>query len=202
MTHPLTRAAGALALLAPLATALLPATAQAAGPQPLDLHLPALELPGTDIGEGDPANFRATMPAAPGTTVEWVAYELTIEVHPDNFAPDAAWFFMGPAGNPSALTLIPLWQYAGVTGSITVGSTLSLVDKDLSFAIGNDGLLHLEIFDLIDDVPGAPDSIVVSGWMEIDGVGRLTVGAVPEPASWAAMALGLLVVGARLRRRA
>jgi hypothetical protein len=70
-----------------------------------------------------------------------------------------------------------------------------LVAQGLNFRVGADGLLRLEFADLSDDPEVNPDGRWNAGNLTFD------VSAVPEPASYGLMALGLLaLLGARVAR--
>jgi hypothetical protein len=71
----------------------------------------------------------------------------------------------------------------------------------ISFGVQTDLNPGLGIFYYFDgaafSTPGTHDSVLFGN----EQAGRLTVSVVPEPGQWALLALGLVVVGARARRR-
>lgn len=67
---------------------------------------------------------------------------------------------------------------------------------DYSFSVGKDGILRLEFAENMDDLPGA-DAI----WNSATFTFGYTVAAVPEPATYGMMLLGLGAVGVAARRR-
>jgi hypothetical protein len=67
---------------------------------------------------------------------------------------------------------------------------------DYSFSVGQDGILRLEFAENMDDLPGA-DAI----WNSATFTFGYTVAAVPEPATYGMLLLGLGAVGVAARRR-
>ncbi|MFG6449079.1 PEP-CTERM sorting domain-containing protein [Roseateles sp. BYS180W] len=80
------------------------------------------------------------------------------------------------------------------SGTQTFSGNADIAAAGLSFQVGSDGVLRLEFHEGFVD-GGNPDGL----WN-----GKLTFGVspVPEPSTYALMALGLLAVGAASRRRA
>jgi hypothetical protein len=81
------------------------------------------------------------------------------------------------------------------TQAFTSGGLVSLVDLNLAFQVGADGLLRLEFWESDVDYPNDWDGFWESG--------TLTFGVtpIPEPGTYALMALGLLAVGGAAQRR-
>ncbi|TFW30160.1 PEP-CTERM sorting domain-containing protein [Duganella callida] len=67
---------------------------------------------------------------------------------------------------------------------------------DLSFSVNKDGILRLEFAENLDELPGA-DAV----WNSAKLTFGYTIAAVPEPATYGMMLLGLGVVGAMARKR-
>lgn len=67
---------------------------------------------------------------------------------------------------------------------------------DYSFSVGPDGILRLEFAENMDELPGA-DAV----WNSATFTFGYTVAAVPEPATYGMMLLGLGAIGAVARRR-
>ena len=109
------------------------------------------------------------------------------------------------AFDPSWLSELKV-SFAGLTftpgvgdnasGSANYTGTIDLVDAGFAFQVGADGLLTLEFHEGFDDSGISPDGIWDSGTLAF-GV----TAAVPEPATYGMMALGLLAVGGLARRR-
>lgn len=85
-------------------------------------------------------------------------------------------------------------------GTQTYSGFVDLVANGLSFAVDADGLLRLEFFEGYDDYPGDWDAIWESGSITF-GTSTVAVPAVPEPSTYAMLALGLAGVGVVARRR-
>lgn len=81
------------------------------------------------------------------------------------------------------------------TAAYTSGGVLDLIGPGLSFTTNADGIVRFEFFESFNDPEVAIDGIWNSGAL------TLQVIAVPEPATYGMMALGLLAVGAVARRR-
>ena len=81
------------------------------------------------------------------------------------------------------------------TKSYSSGGVLDLIGLGLSFTANANGLVRFEFFESFNDIEVNPDGIWNSGSL------TLRVVPVPEPATYGMMALGLLAVGAFVRRR-
>ncbi len=81
------------------------------------------------------------------------------------------------------------------TASYSSGGIVDLVGLGFNFAVGSDGLLNMQFFESFDDGPGV-DGEWVSGSLSLQ-----IAQVVPEPSTYALMAMGLLAMGAYARRR-
>ncbi len=81
------------------------------------------------------------------------------------------------------------------TASYSSGGILALADYGLEFNVGPDGILRVEFFEGYTDGLN-PDGIWNSGALTVQ-----TASAVPEPATYGLMALGLLGIAGAVRRR-
>ncbi|VAV88637.1 hypothetical protein MNBD_ALPHA04-1659 [hydrothermal vent metagenome] len=79
-------------------------------------------------------------------------------------------------------------NYSGITDLVGLG---------LDFVVGADGILRLEYFEGFVDDAASPDAIWDSGTITF----TYTLGAIPEPTTWAMLIFGFGAIGGALRNR-
>jgi len=182
------------------ATAALISLAPVAPAQASDVIIDVTDL--TPVGDlGTPGNPSFLLPAIPGVLVDLISWDLTITVNSPSWATDAQAAF-GPSSDPAYITFTPLFEYGSDSGTFSVADSVSLADLGIAFNLDADGLLNVEFYDFIDDVPGVPDSIWISGSLTFHDIGLdEPLPEYPEPATWAMMIGGFALAGAAMRRR-
>ena len=145
--------------------------------------------------EGDPGNYLAIYDIGAGSVITGIDVDVSITA----FAP--SWLSEMVASFTST-------SFNGVyyTPSVTNGAgtegffgSFSLVDLGLDFAVDDDGLLWVELFEDFDDSSVAPDG-VWNGTITLTYTPTATPG-IPEPATWAMLIAGFGLVGVASRRR-
>jgi hypothetical protein len=106
----------------------------------------------------------------------------------------------GSTSTPFQLSLTPgIGDDFPGTESYSSGGVVDIVGLGLNFAVDTDGVLRLEFFEDFDDFPGDWDGEWLSGALTIQVSSRN--GTVPEPATYALMALAVIAGGVARRRR-
>jgi hypothetical protein len=128
-----------------------------------------------------------------------IAYNVNITAFTPSFLSEARVAFTGSNTAGDGLFLTPGFNDL-VAGTRNYASSANLRDLGLDFAVGGDGVLRLEYFETFNDPAVAPDSRWNSGTITFT-YDTAATGAVPEPASWVMMIVGVGLVGGALRRR-
>jgi hypothetical protein len=130
---------------------------------------------------------------APNAEVTAVSYDVDMTAFSPSLLSEMQLTFTD-SGKTVGVILTPGYQTPS-SGNATFVGTSDLVGEGISFAVGSDGLLRLE-FNESKNIRGlSPAGIWNSGTITFD------VSAVPEPSTYALMALGLAGLAAVTRRR-
>lgn len=147
---------------------------------------------------GGTGNTRQAFTIGAGARVTAIAYDVTLTANSPSYLSEAS-VALYQTGFPDTGIEFNPGGADDLSGTATYSGAVDLTTLGLDFAVGGDGILRLEYFDLLAD-GGLPDSIWNSGTITVtyDAVAA----AVPEPATWGMMVIGLGIVGGTMRRRA
>jgi hypothetical protein len=130
------------------------------------------------------------------STIDSVSYAVNLTAYGRSFLSEMRLSFTDSAQSVGVFLTPGVGDIAPGTGSYA--DAANLIDLNLDFAVGSDGILRLEFFESFNDVPGADGQ-----W----NFGTITFGvneaaqAVPEPASTLLLGAGLALIGYTRRRR-
>lgn len=211
-TSPLARPAiGALALAAALCLAPASALAKGAtvgasplagaqaggGLAPASTSLYTLDVSGifSVDPEGDPLNEIRELQIGGSSRVVGIGWDVTLFADAPSWLSEMVVSFGASSGFASIYLTPGVGDNFPGTMSYSSGGVVDLVGLGLDFGVGADGKLRMEFFEDFDDFANDWDGIWQSGTL------TLQVAAIPEPATYGMMAVGLLGVGALARRR-
>lgn len=138
----------------------------------------------------DASNDVFSVALAPNAHVTGIGYDVTIATVGASWL-DEARVEMTDTAITGGVGLTPgVGNSAPGAGAFSSGGIIDLVGLGLDFNVGADGLLRFEFWETFDDVANAIDA----NWLD---PGVINIQWVPEPASFALLALGALA----LRRR-
>lgn len=132
---------------------------------------------------GSSHNIVITRNAGAGVLVGSLAWNVYLTAYGDSWLQDMRVRISNTAGDGITLTLDSLQE----PGSQSYMGAANLSALGLAFNLGADGLLRLEFFEDYDDAVGQVDGRWNSGTLSFDGLAA----AVPEPASYGLLSLGL-----------
>ena len=145
--------------------------------------------------QGTPGNIVRTFNVGAGSSVIGIGWDVNVTAFDPSWLSELAVGFGSSSANEVNLR-VGVGDDDFGTASYTSSGILDLVGLGLNFNVGADGILRLEFFESFNDAGVSPDGIWNSGTLTIQ------VAAIPEPSTYAMMALGLLAVGGLARRKA
>lgn len=145
--------------------------------------------------EGNALNTWKSMSIGANARVVGIGWNVTLFADAPSYLSEMVVSFGDSASRNLYLT-VGLGDDGPGTASYDSGGVVDLVGLGFDFAVGADGMLKMEFFEDYDDFAGDWDGRWESGTLTI-----LTVQAIPEPGTYAMMALGLGALGFLARRR-
>lgn len=158
----------------------------------LDLVVPTVNISSWAL-VGDSNNVKLVFDVVPGALVDLISWDVVLTSLGGSFRSEMAVTFTNSSNQ--GVRLRPGVGDASAGGPTAYTGSASLVATGQSFNIGADGKLRLEFHEVFDDGVDQVDGIWNGGSLTFSAI------AVPEPATYGLMALGLLAVGAAARRQ-
>jgi hypothetical protein len=161
---------------------------------PLTINVAGIESHG-EIGDAANSVFLFNVGAnARITTFSW---QVNVEAIDPSYLSELG-LSITDSSEANGITFAP-GSGAAEPGTLDSEGFADLVDLNLAFAVGADGILRLEFFEIFDDFPGA-DGLWNFGTITFGVEGAPPVGDVPEPATGLLLGAGLALLGYSRRR--
>lgn len=145
--------------------------------------------------EGAAGNTVLTVNVGAGSSVVGIGWDVNITASVPSWLSEMEVGLRPTSGSSGVFFVVASDDYFSGTASYSSGGVLDLVGAGLNFNAAADGVVRIEFYEAFNDTAVNPDGIWNSGAL------TLRVVAVPEPATYALLAMGLFAVGAVARRR-
>ena len=150
----------------------------------------------TSIGEqAAPGNNVLMFNVGAGASVIGIGWDVNVSAFDPSWLSELTVGFGSSTVSELVLSVGVGDDLPGLNTSYSSLGVVDLVGLGFNFNVGADGVLRVEFFEGFDDATVSPDGIWNSGALTIQ------VAAIPEPSTYGMMALGLLAVGAVMRKR-
>ena len=145
--------------------------------------------------QGTPGNIVRTFNVGAGASVIGIGWNVNVTAFDPSWLSELVVGFGSSSANEVNLS-VGIGDDLPGTATYSSAGIVDLVELGFNFNAGADGIVRLEFFEGFNDPEVNPDGIWNSGTLTIQ------VAAIPEPSTYAMMALGLLAVGGLARRKA